>query len=307
MSGRASPEDGPQGLCERIVEQQEVLADCLSWLAEPKGELRVRFPPPVEAAAEGPWSVSDKLALAVLERRGQRFLEAMAACGMAGARPGELRLHTGGDVLDADYAVEDAWRGMRLSARWLIVEHGDEVQRTRLETVRSLHPDRPALHAEADERPLLERLSERMQAWRQARGDRPAILVVEDDADAREGFQAYLRNRHPRLDVVTAASGRAAMQALPQRPYDAVLCDLRLPDLDGIALLRMARTVQPATRRYLMTSYVAQEIEVRARAAGVHEVLRKPLGEAQLRAMLAPAAEAEPGQEEEQEPGQQQA
>ncbi|MEA3190700.1 MAG: hypothetical protein QOD77_1282 [Thermoplasmata archaeon] len=286
MSAADAPPASYEALCERIVQQQEVLADCLAWLADPDGELRVTFPPPVLADSPGPWTVSDKLALAVLERRAQRFLQDMAACGMAGRRAGELFLNAKGDVLDADYAVEDAWRGMRLSARWLVLEHGDEMQRTRLESVRDLFPDKPALRANADHRPLLERLGDRMQAWRQSRGDRPAILLVEDDVDAREGFEAYLRARHPGIDVVTAANGKAAIQALPQRHYDAVLCDLRLPDLDGIALLRMARTVQPGTKRYLMTSYVAQEIEVRARAAGVHGVLRKPLGDEQLRSML---------------------
>jgi two-component system NtrC family sensor kinase len=60
------------------------------------------------------------------------------------------------------------------------------------------------------------------------------VLVVDDEADIREALSEILRGARHR--VVTASSGREALQRLATERYDAILTDIRMPDLDGRAL-----------------------------------------------------------------------
>jgi PAS domain S-box-containing protein len=60
------------------------------------------------------------------------------------------------------------------------------------------------------------------------------ILVVDDEADIREALKEILTGAHHR--VVTASSGREALERIAADHYDAILTDIRMPDLDGRAL-----------------------------------------------------------------------
>jgi PAS domain S-box-containing protein len=61
-----------------------------------------------------------------------------------------------------------------------------------------------------------------------------SILVVDDEAEIREALREILTNAQHR--VVTASSGREALERLSRERYDAILTDIRMPDLDGRAL-----------------------------------------------------------------------
>jgi CheY-like chemotaxis protein len=60
------------------------------------------------------------------------------------------------------------------------------------------------------------------------------ILVVDDEADIREALKEILTGAHHR--VVTASSGREALERITADHYDAILTDIRMPDLDGRVL-----------------------------------------------------------------------
>ncbi len=63
---------------------------------------------------------------------------------------------------------------------------------------------------------------------------RLAILVVDDEADIRETLAEILSGARHR--VVTARSGREALERMATQHYDVILTDIRMPDLDGRAL-----------------------------------------------------------------------
>jgi len=64
--------------------------------------------------------------------------------------------------------------------------------------------------------------------------NRRKVLVVDDEAQIREALSEILSGAHHR--VVTASSGREALERLAVEHYDAILTDIRMPDIDGRAL-----------------------------------------------------------------------
>jgi two-component system NtrC family sensor kinase len=71
------------------------------------------------------------------------------------------------------------------------------------------------------------------QSWKSSPGQR-SVLVVDDEAEIRDALSEILTGARHR--VVTASSGREALERLAAERYDAILTDIRMPDLDGRAL-----------------------------------------------------------------------
>jgi DNA-binding NtrC family response regulator len=100
------------------------------------------------------------------------------------------------------------------------------------------------------------------------------ILLVEDDPDTREYVaDALLEAGH---DVARAVDGAAAVEQLGSKAFDVVVCDLRLPKVDGLSVFRRARELWPRTDVILMTSYGAVTEAVAALKEGAYDYLTKP-------------------------------
>ena len=79
------------------------------------------------------------------------------------------------------------------------------------------------------------------------------VLVVDDEADVADLLRAVLENAG--YDVATAESGAVALELLSEARFDAIVSDVRMPDLDGAALWREVRRRHPAlSRRMLFVS-----------------------------------------------------
>ena len=101
------------------------------------------------------------------------------------------------------------------------------------------------------------------------------VLVAEDHAEVRAALSALLESAGYR--VLAAQNGREAIElARAERP-DIVLMDVVMPECDGIAATRALRSGR-RTRRIPVVALTALEgAEAACRAAGVDEVLRKPV------------------------------
>src|SRR5438552_12268520 len=113
---------------------------------------------------------------------------------------------------------------------------------------------------------------------------RPLLMVVDDEQPvlkiverlaARAGF-----------DVVTCGSGTEAMRALMRKPADLAMLDLRMPDVNGLDLLRQIRTSVPSCEVILMTAHAAVDSAVEAIKLGAREYLTKPFDFDRLRQVL---------------------
>lgn len=123
----------------------------------------------------------------------------------------------------------------------------------------------------------------------------PRLLLVEDDASIRRFVGMALEDSA--IEVVPAPSLKDAVRALRSGPFDVVLCDLMLPDGNGLDLLRAlagADSPSPGARRVAFSAGVSAEQRQHLRAAGVHGVLGKPASLAELLACVQEALAAGP-------------
>ncbi len=120
------------------------------------------------------------------------------------------------------------------------------------------------------------------------RGER--VLVVEDEAGAREALRAILDGLG--YLVTAVASGEEAGLQLPETPYDLLLTDLMLPGITGPELARGLSERWPGLRVVLMSGYTDDEGVRRAIAAGQVRFLQKPFDMATLARELRAALQA---------------
>ncbi len=73
------------------------------------------------------------------------------------------------------------------------------------------------------------------------------ILVIDDEPSVVRALTGLLRRDGYRVD--TASNGRYALLQLQERPYDVILCDLHMPDLDGPAFYAILARQYPALRQ----------------------------------------------------------
>jgi len=101
------------------------------------------------------------------------------------------------------------------------------------------------------------------------------ILVVEDAADIREVFTVLLRAEG--AQVVAAANGREATEAVAHQPFDVILSDLGLPDVPGDVLIRQLVAASRNRTRVLVITGYGEPYPSRARQAGAEVVFTKPV------------------------------
>jgi DNA-binding response OmpR family regulator len=115
-------------------------------------------------------------------------------------------------------------------------------------------------------------------------GGNRTLLVAEDDAVLRSLLAAGLRA--PGWDAVEAADGAEALAILRTHPVDVLLTDLRMPVLDGFALIALARHLQPETLILATTSLGPAEHQDLPLLLGAAEIFPKPLDLPTLRAAI---------------------
>jgi two-component system response regulator PilR (NtrC family) len=123
-----------------------------------------------------------------------------------------------------------------------------------------------------------------------------SILVIDDEPSLREMLGIMLRKAGH--EVTEAESRAAAAVALARGPVDLVITDLRLPDGDGMEVLRHVKAAFPGTIVIVMTAYGSTQTAVAALKLGAHDYLLKPFDVDELRIVVHNALEREQLQRE---------
>ena len=116
------------------------------------------------------------------------------------------------------------------------------------------------------------------------KNERPLLLVVDDELPVLKVVERLAAKIG--FDVVTCASGAEAMRTLLRKPADLAMVDLRMPDVNGLDLLRQIRTTVPGCDVILMTAYAAVDSAVEAIKLGAREYLTKPFDFERLKQVL---------------------
>jgi len=113
---------------------------------------------------------------------------------------------------------------------------------------------------------------------------RQRIIIVDDDAAIRESLAEALAGGSG--DIQTAADGKQALELLTRAAPDIVLTDVRMPEMDGLALLREIRRRTPQVDVVLMTAFDDMPLVASAMREGAADFLVKPLDLHVLRRVL---------------------
>lgn len=118
-------------------------------------------------------------------------------------------------------------------------------------------------------------------------GDRPRILVVDDEQAVRDLLAKTLTMAD--YDVDAAPDGASAIDRLRAVEYDLLITDLKMPGMDGLSVIREARRSAPDLPVIIITGYSTEASAIEAINLGVAGYLTKPF---RLPRILAAAARA---------------
>jgi DNA-binding NtrC family response regulator len=103
---------------------------------------------------------------------------------------------------------------------------------------------------------------------------RARILVIDDEESLRHALGKSLGRAG--FDVVEAATGRAGVDHFAEGPVDAVLTDMRLPDIDGLDLVAIFTQMAPEIPVLVMTGYGSMDAALEAMRRGARDFVQKP-------------------------------
>lgn len=103
------------------------------------------------------------------------------------------------------------------------------------------------------------------------------ILLVDDDPVLLQVLPETLRLRIPDLMIDTCLSGLQALERLQISDYDAVISDIKMPNLDGLGLLGKVQSGWPDIPIMLMTGHGEEELANRGLQGGAFDFVHKPI------------------------------
>lgn len=100
------------------------------------------------------------------------------------------------------------------------------------------------------------------------------LLIVDDDEKMRTLLQKVLVREQ--YETAVAESGDAALRQLEDTAFDVVLTDIKMPGMDGMALLKRVREISPETTVIMMTAFGSVDSAVEAMKRGAYDYINKP-------------------------------
>jgi DNA-binding NtrC family response regulator len=104
--------------------------------------------------------------------------------------------------------------------------------------------------------------------------NRPRVLIIDDDAEMVRLVQEEFDREG--LEAVPARSGPEGLRVLREHPVEVIVTDLRMPDTDGMEILRAATTAQPGAKVIMITAFGSIASAIGAMRAGAFDYLSKP-------------------------------
>ena len=103
------------------------------------------------------------------------------------------------------------------------------------------------------------------------------VLIVDDDPALLQALPQALQLRMAEATVETADSAAVALDRIAARDYDAIVTDIKMPGMDGLALLAEIRRRQPDTPILIITGHGEYDLSVRALRGGAYDFIQKPI------------------------------
>ncbi len=122
--------------------------------------------------------------------------------------------------------------------------------------------------------------------------DKKRILVVDDEKSMCEYLEIALDREG--FEVDTVQSGKEALKLFRENEYDAMIADIKMPELDGISLLRKVRETNPSIPVVFITAYASMETAIESVRLGASDYVTKPFKFIQIKSRLKQLLEERP-------------
>jgi signal transduction histidine kinase len=103
------------------------------------------------------------------------------------------------------------------------------------------------------------------------------ILIVDDDPALLEALSEMLQLRMDEIVVDRAESANVALEFIAKNDYEAIVSDIKMPGMDGLALLARIRQLRPETPTLLITGHGQHDLAVQALRGGAYDFIQKPI------------------------------
>ena len=117
------------------------------------------------------------------------------------------------------------------------------------------------------------------------------LLVIDDESNMRHMLAAMLKNSGYSVD--TASEGLEGMKMLERSSYDFILCDIKMPKMDGMTFLKTARDLVEHSTVIMMSAYGTVETAIEAMKLGAYDYISKPFKSDEVTLTLKKAEERE--------------
>jgi two-component system, sensor histidine kinase and response regulator len=107
--------------------------------------------------------------------------------------------------------------------------------------------------------------------------NRPYILIVDDDIALLQALPQTLFLRMQEIEVDTSDSAFEALNLIQEHDYDAIVSDIKMPGMDGLALLTKIQELRPQTPVLLITGHGEHNFAIQALRGGAYDFIQKPL------------------------------
>src|SRR5436190_7593090 len=115
---------------------------------------------------------------------------------------------------------------------------------------------------------------------------RHKILLLDDDPELLDTFSMVLSRLPSEPEIHTANNGPRAMAMMESEPYRLLICDLKMPKMDGLQVLSIVRRKHPEMRTVALTSLIDEQYRSRAYSLGVDLFWHKPNTEQEIKMFL---------------------
>jgi DNA-binding NtrC family response regulator len=100
------------------------------------------------------------------------------------------------------------------------------------------------------------------------------ILLIDDDQYIRNSLTYYFKKKT--LAFVTLESAEEALELLKKETFDVIICDYKLPRMNGLDFFFRLYELQPEALRIFITAYANDEVAIRAGGIGIDDFIEKP-------------------------------
>ncbi len=114
------------------------------------------------------------------------------------------------------------------------------------------------------------------------------ILFVDDEMPVLDALRRMLHTMRQQWEMAFVISGEAALEVLEREPFDVIVCDMRMPGIDGATLLAKVRELYPDMVRIVLSGYTERETVLRV-VGRTHQFLSKPCEPEMLKRTIARA------------------